>query len=146
MDGIALIPLINEVEAYVARHGEDKPDRPYDHDNGMRGGDASSVRSRGVIRSLKRDGFEIKVCDRRISRSSGTYSVDWSEIDERTLEIYEGRNRVVEAQKCLGGERGWRGVGRDSKKSKVESTDWEIKEADSLDEIAQRLSKFKDPI
>lgn len=145
MEDKAIIPLLEEAVGYVSNHGKVIPDKPYDFDTGMSGSDAASVRARGTIKSLQRNGFEIRLNDNHVSRSSGTYSVDWSEVDNRTLEMYLDGDRIVQAERCLGGERGWSGM-LSSERSKIEATDWNIKKSDSLDEVAKYLVEIRESL
>ena len=145
MEDASLVILIDRVAGYALRYGNVVSDKPYSIDSGMRGSDATSVNSREVMRMLERNGFGIKLNDIKISQWVGTYSVGWSKITYQTLEMYIDGNRIVQAERCLGGECGWSGmVG--SERKEVKSTHWSIRfvGAIELEEVAKCLSDVKD--
>ena len=137
-----LSPLFDELASYTLNHGKVVPQEEYNFDTGMSGSDAASVNARSTVWSLKQDGLEVRVKDSHVSRSSGTYSVGWSEIDDRKLELYLNDELVVEAERCLGGGSGWSGM-FSSEYSKIEPTDWQATKLDSLDQMSKRLKSLR---
>ena len=111
----------------------------------MRGSDASWVRSNSVVYSLKHDGFEIKLTDVSISRTSGEQSVEWSDVDKRELRMYLNKHLLVEAERCLGGRRGWSSL-FGSEQSSISQTDWKIKIVNSLDKVAKYLVEINEAL
>jgi len=145
MEHKILLPLLDEAAGYALKHGKVTPDEPLNFDTGMDGSDAGYVRIQGTVRSLQRNGFEIRMKDTHESRSSGTYSLDWSEVGDRTLEMYLHKKKVVEAKKCLGGKQGWSGM-FSSEKKEIKPTDWIIEKAASLDNVVKHLEEIRESL
>lgn len=107
---------------------------------------AEYVLSTGIIREsnddikvAQIDNLEIRLKAIHVSRSTGTFSIYWSDIDSQTIEMYISGEKIVDATRILGGFEGYAGM-FGSQKKVVEPTDWTVKQFNSLEKIKQYIN------
>lgn len=133
--------IMDDVVVYALDYGEENRPDPYSR-NGGSGSDAFSIVSQKILTELIIDTLRIIVTDIHVSRSFGTYSVDWSNKSYRKVEICQNRTLLVGAEKGLGGEHGHSGIGN-STSATIEPTNGEYRKTGFLDYIAEKLADFK---